>query len=63
MTQAYELAREYSDKLSETFHLMYPEDDTIASLFKMHIDSGAWAELWEQSARAAERLIGKSEIG
>lgn len=56
---AFAFAREYADKLSATFHAMFPSDETIAALFDKHIDGETWGKLWESAGKAAARRMDK----
>lgn len=54
---AFSFAKEYANKLSKMFKAMFPEDETIASLFEKHIDERVWSDIWSRAENAAEQRL------
>ena len=53
----FSLAQEFVASLSDEFHAMYADDDTIADLFARHVDLETWLELWGIAGETAEKWL------
>ena len=59
--ESYAFLQEYVAKLSEMFNTMFPEDETLANLFKRYMDEETWAAIWALANEAAAKRI--KELG